>query len=75
MAELRLKHLEGLPDCSNMGRQFSAPFDAYYSGYGVWGGGDGMYIYVLRRCVDCTQRIGPGSPSKIKPDFWPNDHQ
>ena len=77
MAEQNLNYFEDRTECDTE-RMFLDPRDAYYAGYSIFGANDdGRYSYISARCVDCTQRQGAGypSPTKIKPDFWPNDHQ
>ena len=74
MAELNLNILEDRSECIEGGQQ-PDPRTAYIWGYGIYDVDErGNYLYISRRCVDCTQR-GLGNPTKNKPAFWPNDHQ
>jgi len=52
--------------------EFRDPRSAYFMGYRICRVDNGQYYYAYHQCVDCTERQ---FNSKIKPDFWPNDHQ
>ena len=73
-AELHLELLEDAYFCDN--EKIFSKQDLYLSfleGLGIkqeiWPGP--AYVCIRIQCVDCTRRGG----SKVKPAFWPNDHQ
>ena len=66
MAQHDLSWFEDQIDCSNTSGMPDNQEIAYGWGLGLLGN-----EYIRRSCLDCTMRGG----SKIKPDYWPNDHQ
>ena len=71
MAEHGLDRFEESFVCAETD-DFKDPKSAYNMGYRIYRVDNGKYYYAYHRCVDCTERqFG----TKIKPDFWPNDHR